>query len=51
MKSMKNNKTHSSDGLTKVFYKNFWDGLKNNLIEVKKKEKQISLLTSNKREA
>ena len=33
MKSMKNNKTSGSDGLTKEFYETFWDELKNPLME------------------
>ena len=33
MKSMKNNKTSGSDGLTKEFYETFWDELKTPLME------------------
>ena len=33
MKSMKNNKTHSNDGLTKKFYETFWNELKTPLMK------------------
>ena len=33
MKIMKNNKTPSNDGLTKEFYKAFWEELKNSPTE------------------
>ena len=33
MKSMKNNKNPSNDGLTKGFYKTFWDELKTPLMK------------------
>ena len=33
MKSMRNNKTAGSNGLTKEFYENFWDELKAPLME------------------
>ena len=33
MKSMKNNKTPRNNGLTKKFYKTFWDELKAPLME------------------
>ena len=33
IKSMKTNRTPGNDGLTKLFYKNFWDELKTPLME------------------
>ena len=51
MKSMKNNKTPGNDGLSKEFYKTFWDELKTPLMESVNKTFHTNTLNISKRQA
>ena len=51
MKSMKNNKTSGSDGLTKEFYETFWDELKTPLMESVNQAFHAKFLSVSQRQA
>ena len=51
MKSMKNNKTSGSDGLTKEFYETFWDELKTPLMESVNQAFHTEILSISQRQA
>ena len=51
MKSMKNNKTSGSDGLTKEFYETFWDELKTPLMESVNQAFRTKILSISLRQA
>ena len=48
---MKNNKTPGNDGLSKEFYKTFWDELKTPLMESVNKTFHTNTLNISKRQA
>ena len=51
MKSMKNNKVPGNDGLTKEFYKTFWDELKTPLMESVNQAFHTKILSISQRQA
>ena len=48
---MKNSKTPGNDGLTKVFYENFWDGLKSVLTKSNNQAPHMKILSISQRQA
>ena len=50
MKSIKNNKTPGNNGLTKEFYKTFWDELKTPLIESVNQVSHTKILSISQRQ-